>query len=78
MDVHEFSKALWCHLGESGGEAVLDAINFALLHCKDFACEEDKLLLLNILNDNREYAIDYFKEHNALLNFRITFVSKSE
>ena len=71
MEVHEFNKALYAFLGECGAEAVIDAINYYLLHNKKFPCEEDKLILLSILFDS-PYAVGYYPEHNALMNMHIT------
>lgn len=72
MDIRRFNSMLRECLGECGEEAVIDAINFYLLHCKHFPCNEDKLILLSVLFDN-PYAESYYYEHNALKQFNLTF-----
>lgn len=72
MDVRKFNEAMDNFLGECGAEAVIDAINFYLLYNKDFACEEDKLILASILFDS-DYSSLIYPKFNALHNMSISF-----
>ena len=72
MNTYAFNLDMVELLGEAGAEAVIDAINFYLMNSDDFACEEDKIVLLSILLNSR-YTSLYKPECSALLNFEINF-----
>ena len=73
MCVDRVNQVIMEEFGEGGLEAIITAAQFFLMHAEvdDFACEEEKLLLLAYLYFSPDYGI--FDDYNPLKHFFITF-----
>lgn len=77
MCVDRVNQVIMEEFGECGLEAIISAVQFFLMHAADddFACEEDKLLLLAYLFYTLDYGI--IDDDNPLKHFCIFFNKES-